>query len=433
MSDDDRNANKQDIILKGWSNYRDWRMDREGHAMHKKYYRMLISKPYVRLPTAVDDQEIVEGVETITMKLAKTSLMTPIKASRSTGSTSGAYSSTSTEENDRNTDRQRQQQQQELDREIEEAEMNGRAIYFLSRSVERHIRSTISKYKTAKEMWEYLFSAYGRAEKSAIDGLLYQFTTLSMPSNASSAKVYAKVTDLAMRLSEAGHEISEEVQVRKVLEIMSHSSNLRMSQTIASIRVMMNNGSPQTLDSIQTQLTDLEVELHLMKQNSKGQSRALQAREDVPPGFATRGRGRGTSRGGSTSFGGQRGGGRGRGKSGGDKDDEQAGSSQKREFRCHRCKEPGHFKRDCTAPKGFRAHKAQQENEENEDAQADTYSFMAAHTTLDGNLLHPWLHDSGASSHMSSVKSDFTNLTPLSTSTKIRGHQSFGGTGDASR
>lgn len=428
MSSDHRSSSRENcddqphVTLSGPSNYLAWRRDRESHALYKGYHPMLLRPPYQYtgppmvnedLATDDDDDEITE----ITQRLRNSAMFTdntPVKQRPRPPAVSRESTADHEAANDAIT-KAREKKQRLYDLCNKEQTLNGTAIYFLNRSLSQQVGANTRHFKTAHEMWEYLYVTYGQATRAAISSLLHQF--LNKRFNAPTVmKVCAWIADITTQLRDAGRDISEQEKIEQALTLLEAHQHPSMVSTVETIRTQMELGLTDSkfpnLAALQTYLSTVEIRISLNK------TRQASTREQKPStrdnwalvhttGPTRGGRQQTSSRGGKASN-----------KHAAGRDNNTGGARF-----CAKCKKDHGPNNKCYGkfPKGVKALAARAYDDDEEDD--DVCSFMAhipAPLSVDSPV---WLHDSGSSYHLSGNEEDFTNLRALPRPIRIKGIQ----------
>lgn len=374
--DGDREFHKRMVILTGPGNYLAWRRFIELHALHKRYARMLTTRPKsLHLEPAEELEDLDEEDEEtdLARRLRESTFFTPMRGQ-----------SVSTQGLETDDERRQRIKQAKKERELREKEvnLNADALYYMTCTLSPSISNATRSFKTAYDLWQFCYMTYGQASAASIDGLMRQLHTKTFLT-PTVVRVFSWIADISDQLRDAGKPVAEDDEIREALRIMSGSRNQEMRWKIELIRHEIALGTQDwTLVKIREHLLNWEIREGGVRQyeDSRG-VRSGGKREAALQSAKSEGAPKTNQESGSGKY-----------KKGGFR------------LKCYNCQKIGHKAADCRGPKGLKAY----HHGEAEASESENEEVVALNATLgERNRSAGWFHDSGASFHMTGSKEDF--------------------------
>lgn len=300
----------------------------------------------------------------------------------------------------------------------------GFARVAITNSVSDTIRVAIDNLGDAKAAWDYLQTTYGRTNPTAIDHLKHQLQTLNVKP-PTVTNVFAQVERLVVQLAEAGAPVEPELIQRTLFKLCGRTKKSRMCNFLDTLEwALARETRIMPLDQLKAELLDRELLIDLQSTESGntesgglrrqtaflGENRANQS----PAPASTTASSRNAIPQTNQKTANQKKPNPGKPGTAAQKDQSDAKPVKK----CYNCGKSGHILRDCrTFRKALLAYEKGQNNDD-EDPQCAgfaalaTISFRAYALSKPGAALE-WVHDGGATVHMSCKADDFVDLTPL--------------------
>ena len=215
-------------------------------------------------------------------------------------------------------------------------------------------RRLIQKCKTTKETWKKLEDTFGKSSPTTVLSMLRRVMTLKFTEGEDIGQHLNEMEDLFERLTNAGYEMPEKIQILIVLWSMPETYD-NLGQALVNVA-----DKDLTLELIKVKLTDETLK---RQENDRGES-VLRVK------------------------------------------------SGKKQIVCHHCRKPGHLKRDCRllVEEEESSDEVQYKHNERAEDQAERFAFSA---DLDKKTARRWLIDSGASAHMCGEKKFFDGMRPI--------------------
>lgn len=235
---------------------------------------------------------------------------------------------------------------------LEWAEFDERARATILLLLEENQYGIIKATRTAKGTWEALAKHHQKATLSTRVSLLEQLSETRYRAGDDIEEYIAKMENIYTRLCSAGKDLGEDTMVAFILRGLPRSFNALTTALEA------RSDDELTLGLVREKLLD-----EVSKQN----------RDDAGPA-------------GDMAYG--------------------VAGRRVTQLICHFCKKPGHKQRDC------RRYLDQQDQDNEDDNQQARYAFAV--TSKEAKLKKEWIVDSGASAHMTSNRSFFEKLRPVS-------------------
>ena len=385
MPRDERESMKITKLV-GSSNYRVWKREREAHAKSKGYFRLLVEYPR-DLKTA-DPTKAEVPVQAQAQDPPGDDQPPPVLAAPvAVGPT--------------------KEEREEVEKDVI---LDGKAVYALTLNVSPTIRLAIDPLEFAADIWAYLGNTYGLLNQTAIDTLLARFYSLWMPTARVSA-VFATVNDLVAQLSAAGHMLDDATIGRQILKLLAQSTRPRMVNYVDQVRAQIRKDGAMAVEELETLFHDMELELDELEKADL-RDRRQNVRSTVHPGEAVayqaapprnfRRQSPRTLTPRSTVI----------------TSNQQINSPR---GVCYRCRQPGHHIKDCPQTRqALLSDGCTTVALRPDTPQVVTHGAHRA-SSMPKELIPRWVHDTGATAHMTSYRGDFSSIETITPPLMITG------------